>query len=627
MKKKEFKAESKRLLDLMVNSIYTHKDIFLRELISNASDAIDKLYYMSLTDNSFDINRDELKIRVSLDKEKRTITVSDNGIGMNSEELESNLGTICESGSLLFKQENEKKDNIDVIGQFGVGFYSAFMVASKIEVISRKYGSKEAYKWESDGSDGYTITDAEKDSWGTDIILYIKDACEDFDYDDYLSEFKLQNIIKKYSNYITYPIIMNVKHEQLKEGTKDVYEDVYEDEIINSMTPIWKKSTDDVTDEDYEHFYTDTFMDYEKPQKVFRNNVEGKCSYTSLLFIPSHAPYDFYQKDYEKGLQLYSNGVLIMDKCGELLPDYFNFVKGLVDSPDVSLNISREILQQDKQVSLIAKSIESKIKKELETMLEENREEYVKFYNNFGTQLKFGIYNEYGMHKDTLKDLIMFYSSTEKKLVTLKEYTSRMKEGQDKIYYACGETVEKVDMLPQVESIKDKGYEILYFTDYIDEFASQMLSEYDGKTFVNISSEDVNLDSEDDKKALDEKNTEYKDIFTSMKDYLGESVSEVKLTNRLKNHPVCLTSKGGVSVEMEKVINALPTDEHVKAETVLEINQSHPIADKIKDLYENDKESLEKYTKVLYAEARSIEGLPVENPTEISNLVCELLSK
>lgn len=627
MKKKEFKAESKRLLDLMINSIYTNKDIFLREIISNASDAIDKLHYISLTDENVEIDKSEFEIRVSYDKDERSITISDNGIGMSEEELENNLGTICESGSRLFKSENEKRDDIDIIGQFGVGFYSAFMVASKIEVVTRKYGSKKAYKWVSTGEEGYTIEDDKRDSFGTDIIIYLKDNDEDVEYDEYLSEYKIREIVKKYSDYIAYPIKMEVTHKHLKDGSIDEYEEHREDETLNSMIPIWKKPNNEVSDEDYERFYTDTYYDYENPQRVFRNSVEGKCSYTSLLFIPNHHPFDYYQKDYEKGLQLYSNGVLIMDKCAELLPDYFNFVKGLVDSPDVSLNISREILQQDKQVSLIAKSIESKIKKELESMLKDDREEYVKFFENFGMQLKFGIYNDYGMHKEDLQDLVMFYSSKEKELVTLREYVDRTKEGQDKIYYACGESKDKIDMTPQVENIKDKDYEILYFTDYIDEFAIQMLREYDGKSFVNIASEDVNLDSEEDAKNLEKENAEAKSLLDAMKDYLGGDVKEVKFTNRLKNHPVCLTTRGNISLEMEKVINALPTDEHVKAESILEINKDHPIADKIKDLYETDKEELEKYTKVLYAEARLIEGLSVENPTELSNLVCELLSK
>lgn len=627
MKKQEFKAESKRLLDLMINSIYTNKDIFLREIISNASDAIDKLYYESLTKSEIDLNRDDFKIRISIDKDKKTLTISDNGIGMSEEELDHNLGTICESGSLLFKKEKENRDEIDVIGQFGVGFYSAFMVASKIEVTSKKFGAIDAYTWESDGLDGYTIKKSKKENVGTDITIYLKDDDEDFQYSKYLDTYEVEGIVKKYSNYITYPIIMKKTSHELKEGTKDEYVDVEKDEVLNSMTPIWKKNSSEVTDEEYDSFYTDTYYDYQKPQKVFRNNVEGKCTYTSLLFIPSHTPYDFYGKDYEKGLTLYSNGVMVMEKCPKLLPDYFSFVKGLVDSPDVSLNISREILQEDKEVSQIAKSIEGKIKKELETMMKDDRSEYEKFFENFGLQLKAGVYNDFGMHKDDLKDLLLFYSSKNKKMISLKEYIEGLKDGQDKIYYASGETYDKIDMLPQVENFKEKDLDILYLKDYIDEFALQMLREYDGKSFVNISKEDVNLDSEEDRKLIDEENSKNKELLEFMKDSIGAGVNDVKFTNKLKNHPVCLSSKGNISVEMEKVINAMPTDEHIHAETVLEINKDHPIAKKIKKLYTTDKDELAKYTKVLYSEARIIEGLPVENPTEISNLICELLSK
>lgn len=627
MKKQEFKAESKRLLDLMVNSIYTNKDIFLRELISNASDAIDKLYYESLTNSKIELNRDDFEIRVDYDKKDRTITISDNGIGMTEKELDNNLGTICESGSLLFKKENEHRDEIDVIGQFGVGFYSAFMVASKIVVTSKKYGSDEAFEWSSEGMDGYSIKSVKKESHGTSIVIYLKPKDEDYDYDKYLEEYELRSIIKRYSNYITYPIIMRTTKEELKEGSKDEYETVEKDEVINSMTPIWKKDSKDVSTEEYDNFYTDTYYDYEKPSRVFRNSVEGKCTYTSLLFIPNHTPYDFYQKDYEKGLSLYSNGVMVMEKCPKLLPDYFSFVKGLVDSPDVSLNISREILQEDKEISLIAKSVESKIKKELETMLNEDREGYEKFFENFGLQLKFGVYNDYGMHKDDLKDLLLFYSSKEKKMITLKEYISNMKKGQDKIYYASGETYDKIDMMPQVESFKDSEKDVIYLRDYVDEFAIQMLREYDGKAFVNIAKEDLDESSEEDKKNLESENSNFKELLDSMKNVLGSDVNDVKFTNRLKNHPVCLTTKGNLSIEMEKVINAMPTDEHIKAETTLEINKNHSIADKLKTLYKEDKEVFEKYTKILYSEARLIEGLPIENPTEISNLICELLSK
>ncbi len=627
MKKQEFKAESKRLLDLMINSIYTNKDIFLREIISNASDAIDKLHYASLTDDSVNVDRDDFNIRVSFDKDKRIITISDNGIGMTEAELDHNLGTICESGSLLFKKENENRENIDVIGQFGVGFYSAFMVASKIEVLSKHFGTEDAYLWKSDGVEGYTIEKSKKETYGTDITIYLKSDDDSYEYSKYLDTYVLEDIIKKYSNYITYPIIMKKMDHILKEGSKDEYEDVEKDETINSMTPIWKKSESEVSKEEYDEFYTDTYYDYESPARVFRNNVEGKCTYTSLLFIPKHTPYDFYGKNFERGVSLYSNGVMVMDKCPKLIPEYFGFIRGLVDSPDVSLNISREILQEDKEVSLIAKSLETKIKKELETMMKDNREEYEKFFENFGLQLKFGIYNDYGMHKDDLKDLLLFYSSKNKKMISLKEYVDALADGQEKIYYACGETYDKIDLMPQVESFKDKDYDVLYLKDYIDEFAIRMLREYEGKEFTNISNEDVNLGSEEDKKIIEEENDNNKDMLDIMKEVLSDYVKDVKFTNKLKNHPVCLTSQGNLSVEMEKVINAMPTDEHIKAETVLEINKDHTIAQKLKNLYETDKDELKKYAKVLYSEARLIEGLPLDNPTEISNLICELLSK
>ena len=608
MKKKEFKAESKRLLDLMVNSIYTNKDIFLRELLSNSSDAIDKLYYKSLTDDNVDISKDEFKIEVSYDKDEKTLTISDNGIGMDKDELDSNLGTICESGSMLFKKENEKRDDIDIIGQFGVGFYSAFMVAKKIDVLSRKYGEKDAYLWSSEGASGYTIEKDERDTWGTTITLYLKDDSEEFKYSDYLEEYKLNGIITKYSNYIAYPIVMN-------------------DETVNSMIPIWKKKKEEVKDEDYNNFYTDTFYDYEKPQRVFRNSVEGLTSYTSLLFIPSHAPYDFYLKDYEKGLALYSNGVLIMDKCSELLPDHFNFVKGLVDSEDISLNISREMLQEDRQLKLIAKSLETKIKKELEDMRDKDREEYEKFFENFGTQLKFGVYNEYGIHKDELKDLLLFYSSKEKKLITLKEYIDNIGKDQKKIYYAAGETIEKIDMLPQMDSYKEKDIDVLYLTEYVDEFTIQAINKYEDYEFANISKEDTDLSSEEDKKELEKENKDNKKLLEVIKDSLEDSITEVRFTNKLKNHPVCLTSKGDISSNMEKVINAMPSGENIKSEKILEINKDHPIAKKLKKLYKEDKDSLESYAKILYAEARLIEGMSVDNPVELSNLICDLISK
>ena len=627
MKKHAFKAESKKLLDLMVNSIYTNKDIFLRELISNSSDAIDKLYYMSLTDDNIEIDKEEFNIRVEYDKSNRTITITDNGIGMNDSELEQNLGTICESGSLLFKKENEKRDDIDVIGQFGVGFYSAFMVAKKIDVLSRKYGEKDAYLWSSEGADGYTITNSERSSWGTTITLYLKDDTDEEKYSDYLDEYKLRGIILKYSNYITYPIVMNVKKSREKEKDKGKYEDYFEDEVINSMIPIWKKQPSEVKEDEYNNFYTDTFYDYEKPLKVFRNNVEGLVNYTSLLFIPNHAPYDFYQKEYEKGLSLYSNGVLVMEKCGDLLPDYFNFVKGLVDSPDVSLNISREILQQDRQVKTIAKSIESKIKKELENMRDNDREKYVKFFETFGTQLKFGVYNEFGMHKEELKDLLMFYSMNEKKLITLKEYVENMSKDQDKIYYVAGETNEKLDMLPQIDSFKERKIDVLYLTDYIDEFAVQTLQKYDDKEFVNISSDNFDISTKEEKEKLEKENNNNKELLSELKEILKDNVTDVKFTDKLKNHPVCLTSKGVVSSNMEKIINAMPTDENIKSEKILEINKDHAIAKKIKELYKNDKKELENYAKILYAEARLIEGMSIDNPAELCDLICDIISK
>lgn len=623
--KKQFKAESKRLLDLMINSIYTNKEIFMRELISNASDAIDKLHYLSLTDSK--VKPDNFEIRIEADKENRTLTISDNGIGMTEEELENNLGTIAKSGSLAFKQENENQTDVDIIGQFGVGFYSAFMVSKKIEVKSRAYSSDKAYLWVSSGEDGYTISATNKDTCGTVITLYLKDDDEDFKYSEYLEEYKIRSIIKKYSDYIRYPIVMNVENRVLKDGSKDEYETIHEDATLNSMIPIWKKDKKDITEEDYNNFYSDKFYDYEKPMKVINSKVEGQCSYNSILFIPSHAPYDFYTKEYEKGLQLYSNGVLIQEKCGDLLPDYFNFVKGIVDTPDLSLNISREMLQHDKNLGIIAKSIENKIKNELSNMMKNDYEEYKKFFKIFGLQLKFGIYNNYGMDKDKLKDLILFYSANKKDLISLKEYVSNMSENQDKIYYANGETPDKIDLLPQVELVKDNGFDILYFTDYMDEFAIQTLMEYEGKKFINVCSKDLNLSSDEENKKLDKLNSEHSDLFKAMKESLADSVSEVRFTNRLKSHPVCLTTEGDVSVEMEKVFNAMPTDNKIKANTILEINSEHKIVDKLNDLYKNDKDELAKYTKILYAQARLIEGLTIDNPTEISNLVCDLISK
>ena len=638
MENKQFKAESKRLLDLMINSIYTNKEIFLRELISNASDAIDKLYYRSLTDKNVKVNKDDLYIRVTPNKEARTLTIEDNGCGMSKEELEENLGTIAKSGSLAFKEaakakENaEKEDDVNIIGQFGVGFYSAFMVASKVRVESKCYGAEKAYAWESEGAEGYTIDECNKSDFGTKIILTLKADTDDEKYSDFLAEYKIEELIRKYSDYIRYPIKMEVEHEhevEQPEGEKKEpkFEKVRHDEILNSMIPIWKKNKSEVSDEDYNNFYQEKFGDYQKPLKVIRTSVEGDVSYTALLYIPSHTPYDYYTKDFKRGLQLYSNGVLIMDKCEDLLPDCYGFVRGLVDSPDLSLNISREMLQHDRQLKIIAKNLDKKIKSELLDMLHKNREDYEKFFTTFGTTLKFGVYNDFGLNKDNLKDLLMFHSSTENKLVTLDEYVDRMKEGQDKIYYACGETVDKIELLPQVEAVKEKGYEILYLTENIDEFVVQVLMEHKEKKFINVCANDVDLDTDEEKEALKKENEENKDMFTLMKETIGEGVQEVRFTHRLKNHPVCLTSEGALSVEMEKVINSMPNDQKVKAQTALEINDSHPIAQKIKDLYANDKEELKKYTQVLYAQARLIEGLPVENPTQISNLICEIIAK
>jgi molecular chaperone HtpG len=627
MGNKQFKAESKRLLDLMINSIYTNKEIFLRELISNASDAIDKLHYRSLTDKNIKLNKNDLKIRIDIDKDARTLTITDNGCGMTEEELDKNLGTIAKSGSLAFKEENEKKKDIDIIGQFGVGFYSSFMVSDLVTVESKSIDSEKAYKWMSKGVDGYSIEECEKEDVGTKITLHIKEDTEEEKYSEFLDTYRLQQIIKTYSDYIRYPIQMDVEHSKKKEGTENEYETIKETETINSMTPIWKKNKKKIKDEEYESFYMDKFHDYEKPLKVMHNHVEGQYNYDSLIYIPSHLPYDYYTKEYEKGLQLYSNGVLIMEKCDELLPDYFGFVKGLVDTEDLSLNISREMLQNDRSLRVISRNIENKIKTELENMLKNERDKYEQFFNTFGTQLKYGTYNDYGMNKDKLQDLLMFYSSTEKKLVTLKEYVERMKEEQKVIYYACGETIDKIDMMPQVELLKDKGFEILYLTENVDEFVLQVLMNYSEKTFQNASSDNLDLDTDEEKEKLKKANEDSKEMFNTMKEVIKDEVQDIRFTHRLKNHPVCLTSEGAISVEMEKTLNQMPNNQGIKAQTVLEINENHEIANKLKDLYNNDKEMLEKYTKVLYAQARLIEGLTIENPTEISNLMCEIMTK
>ena len=624
---KQFKAESKRLLDLMINSIYTNKEIFLRELLSNASDAIDKLYYQSLTDKSIKVNKKDLCIKIEIDKENRLLKIIDTGIGMNKEELENNLGMIAKSGSLQFKEENEKKKDVNIIGQFGVGFYSSFMVSDDVTVISKKYNEEDAYKWESTGAEGYTITKDKKDTYGTTIILKIKSDNEEYNYSDFLDSYTIETLVKKYSDYIRYPIKMNVTRRELKKGSKDEYEDVTKEETLNSMIPLWKKDKNKITEEEYNNFYQSKFYDYENPIKVIHTSVEGMTSYKAILFLPAHAPFDYYSKEYEKGLSLYSNGVLIMDKCSDLLPDYFGFVKGVVDSDDLSLNISREILQQDRQLKLIASNIEKKIKSELESMLKDERDKYEKFFKEFGMQLKLGVYNDYGMHKDELKDLLLFYSSKDEKYITLKEYVSSMKDDEENIYYACGETIDKINMLPQVEKVKDKGYNILYLTEYVDEFAIKSLMEYDGKKFVNVSEENLDLDTEEEKEEIKKINDENKEMLNSMKEIIGSDISDVRFTHRLKNHPVCLVSEGPVSIEMQKVLNAMPTDQSINAKIILEINSSHKIADKLKELYKSDKEKFNEYTKILYSQSRLIEGLSIENPTEISNLICDLLSK
>lgn len=628
METKQFKAESKRLLDLMINSIYTNKEIFLRELISNASDAMDKLYYRSLTDKNLTVNYNDLQIRIDIDKENRILTITDNGCGMTKEELETNLGTIAKSDSFKFKNENEKKEDINIIGQFGVGFYSAFMVSDEVTVESKSANEDNGYKWSSKGAEGYTIEQCKKDEIGTKVILKIKQDSEDEKYSNFLEQYKIEEMVKKYSDYIRFPIKMNVEHKRKKEGTENEYETIIEEEVLNSQVPIWKKKKEEVSDEDYANFYMEKFGDYEKPCKVIKTSVEGQYSYTALLYIPSHVPHDFYSQEFEKGLQLYSNGVLIMEKCGDLLPDYFAFVKGLVDSQDLSLNISREILQQDRQLRVIAKNIENKIKNELQNMLKNDRDNYNKFFKEFGNQLKYGTYNNFGVNKDKLKDLLMFDSANEKKLITISEYISNMKEEQKDIYYACGETIDKIELLPQIDSVKEKEYDILYLTDPIDEFVLQVLMEYEGKKFVNICAENLDLGTDEEKESLKKINEENKGLLELMKEAIKDEVQEVKFTHKLKNHPVCLTSEGAISVEMQKILMQMPNNNQIKANTILEINESHPIAKKIKELYEEkNNDELSNYTKILYAQARLIEGLTLENPTEISNKICDILAK
>lgn len=630
MKVKEFKTESKKLMDLMINSIYTNKEVFLREIISNASDALDKLHYESLTNSEIKIDTSSFNIRIDVDKDKRTLTISDNGIGMSKEELENNLGTIAKSGSLDFKENNKKKKDIDIIGQFGVGFYSAFMVSSKVKVVSKKYGSDEAYSWMSEGVKGYSIEKDERENYGTDVILTIKEDTDDEKYSKFLEDYEIQGLIKKYSNYITYPIKMEVTHQHLKEKVnpddKDEYETVTHDEVINDLIPIWKRNQKDIKDEEYDTFYSDKFFDYEKPIRHIHTKAEGTLEFRLLIYIPSHMPYDYYTKEYEKGLQLYSNGVLIMEKCPDLVPDYLSFIKGVVDSSDLPLNISRETIQQNRILATISKNIETKVLKELEDMQKNAREDYIKFYNAFGMQLKYGVYNDYGMNKDKLKDLLMFHSSKDKQFVTLKEYTERMEKEQKNIYYACGETVDKVDLIPQVEAVKNKGYEVLYCTDYVDEFAIKMLNKYADKEFKNVCTDSLELDSEEEIEKLKKKNEKSKDMFNIMKEAIPE-IKDIRFTNKLSNHPVCLSSAGEISVEMEKALNSMPIDNKISAEKVLEINEKHKIAKKLNELYKEDKKTLKKYAKVLYAQARLIEGLSIENPTEISNLMAEIMSK
>ena len=627
MEKHEFKSESKKLLDLMINSIYTNKDIFLRELISNASDALDKLYYRSLTDDKVSVSKDDLKIDLAFDKDERTITISDNGIGMTKEELAENLGTIAKSGTLDFKDNMSKEDKLDVIGQFGVGFYSAFMVADKITVESKSIDSKEAYVWESKGVDGYSIDKGTKKDNGTVITLHLKENDSDFAYDKYLDEYELKNLVKKYSDYISFPINMMVTHNELKDEEKHEYEEHKELETLNSMVPIWKRDPKDVSDADYENFYMDKFGDFDKPLKRIASSVEGVTSYKALLFIPGHAPADYYNPNYEKGLALYSNGVMIMEKCADLLPDYFSFVKGIVDSEDLPLNISRETLQESKSLSLIAKNIEGKIRRELEDMLKDDRATYEEFFKTFGVQLKYGVYNNFGMDKEKLQDLVMFYSAEHEKLITLKEYVSEMKEGQEKIYFASGSSISKINSMPQVEQVRDKEYDILYLTDYVDEFCVTAISKYEEKEFQNIASGELDLETEEEKKETEKVNKKSKDLLKAMKDLIPE-IDEVRFTNKLKSHPVCLTSKGDVSIEMQKVFDAMPNDLGIKAKTILEINEKHPISKKLKELYKNDdKTDFNNYTKILYSEACIIAGLPIDNPTEISDLICDVISK
>lgn len=625
MAKKKFKAESKRLLEMMINSIYTQREIFLRELISNASDAIDKIYYKALADDSLVFNKEDYYIKVTADKDNRTLTIADTGIGMSAEELENNLGTIAKSGSLAFKEENEAKDGHNIIGQFGVGFYSAFMVADEVTVVTKALGSDEAYRWYSKGADGYTVEPAEKDSVGTEITLKIKDNTEEDQYDEYLEEYRLKSIIKKYSDFIRFPIKMDTTTSQPKEGSEDELEQVTAEETVNSMVPIWRKNKNELTEEDYNNFYAEKRYGFDKPLKHIHISADGAVVYNAILFIPENTPFDYYTKEYEKGLELYSNGVLIMNKCSDLLPDYFSFVKGMVDSEDLSLNISRELLQHDRQLTLIAKNIKNKIKSQLQSLLKDEREKYEQFYNAFGRQLKFGVYNDYGMHKDTLQDLLMFYSSTEKKLVTLDEYIGRMPEDQKYIYYAAGESVERIEKLPQTELVADKGYEILYFTDDIDEFAIKMIMSYKEKEFRSVSSGDLGIEESAEDKPSEEEVTENKALFDAMKEILSGKVKDVKASKRLKSHPVCLSSEGELTIEMEKILKSMPNGQEVQADKVLEINVNHDVFKSLKAAADSDNEKLGLYTNLLYNQALLIEGLNVSDPVQFTNDICKIM--
>ena len=629
MRKKQFKAESKKLLDMMINSIYTHKEIFLRELISNASDAIDKLYFKSLTDDSVKLAREDFKIHIDLDKENRTIKISDNGIGMTAEELENNLGTIAKSGSFNFKKENadnEKTDDISVIGQFGVGFYSSFMVADKVEVISKAFGEDIAHKWVSTGADGYTIEECEKENAGSEITLYVKADTENEDYSKYLEQYTIDELVKKYSDYIRYPIVMEMSHQVPDPDKEGEYITEVSEETLNSMVPLWRKNKSEIKPEEYNEFYKQKFMDYNNPLHVIHTKTEGQATFDALLYIPENPPYDFYSKEYEKGLQLYSNGVLIMDKCADLLPDYFSFVKGLVDSADLSLNISREMLQHDRQLKLIATRIEKKIASELKSMLEHDRENYEKFFESFGLRLKFGMYENYGINKDKLKDLVLFRSSTGK-MRTLKEYVQDMKEDQTCIYYAAGETPERIAHLPQTEAVLDRGYEVLYLTDDVDEFALMVLQEYEGKSFKNVAAEDARVQTEEEKQAAEKQAEENKALLEKMKTILGERVKDVRVSTTLKNHPVCITTDGAISMEMEKVLNSMPgAEQKVKAEQIFELNTEHPVFEVLRR-FENDEDKLKKYTEVLYDQALLIEGRSIEDPVAYANNVAELLAQ